>query len=139
MSSDPTTDRAVRALRTTLGVSAAACLALGAMGLAITLLTGTDSPALWPGVSLLAVGQLVMLVAVGAAGSGLRAVLRGAEPRPVTTQVRATLGVLRTVLAVALVVGVIAWILVRPSAVVAVVACGLVAAQGAVALHLLRR
>ncbi|GAA1653782.1 hypothetical protein [Georgenia ruanii] len=139
MSSDPTTDRAVRALRIALGVSAGACLALGVMGFAVALLTGTDSPALWPGVSLLAVGQLVMLVAVGAAGSGLHAVLRGAEPRPVTTRVRATLGTLRTVLAVALVLGVTAWILVRPSAVVAVVACGLVGAQGVVALHLLRR
>jgi hypothetical protein len=132
------TDRAVRALRTTLLVCAGACVALGVMGLAVALLT-QDAAALWPGASLLGAGQLAMLVAAAVAGLGLRAVLRGDEPRPVTTRVRGHLATVRTVLLVVLALGVVAWIVARPSAVVAVVACGLVSAQAAVLLHLLKR
>ncbi|WP_448073495.1 hypothetical protein [Georgenia yuyongxinii] len=130
--------RAVRALRTTLQVSAGACVALGIMGLAVALLT-EDTSALWPGATLLGAGQLAMLVAAAVAALGLRAVVRGAEPRPVTTRVRGHLATVRTVLAVVLALGVVAWILVRPSAVVAIVASGLVSAQAAVLLHLLKR
>ncbi|TRW43437.1 hypothetical protein [Georgenia yuyongxinii] len=132
------TGRAVRALRTTLLACAGACFALGVMGVAVALLT-EDTSALWPGATLLGAGQLAMLVAAAVAGLGLRAVVRGAEPRPVTTRVRRHLATVRTVLAVVLALGVVAWIVVRPSAVVAVVATGLVSAQAAVLLHLLRR
>ncbi|MFH5821969.1 hypothetical protein [Georgenia sp. AZ-5] len=130
--------RAVRALRTTLMVCAGACLALGAMGLAIALLTGTGGPVL-PGLTMLAAGQSVALAAAAVAGLGLRRVLRGAEPHAVTTAVRARLGTCERVLAAALVLGGAGWVALRPGAVVAVVACALVSAQLAVVLHLLRR
>ncbi|WP_193312878.1 hypothetical protein [Georgenia subflava] len=132
-------DRAARALRVTLLVTAGACLGLGAMGLALALLTGTDSSALWPGLTLLALGQLVALVAAAVAGTGLRRVLAGAPPREVTTRVRARLGHLSTALVALLAVAAAGWILARPSAVVAVLACALVSVQLAVVLRLLRR
>ncbi|UNX54474.1 hypothetical protein MF406_16495 [Georgenia sp. TF02-10] len=131
-------ERAVRALRTTLLVCAGTCLALGVLGLALTVLT-TGSATRWPGLSLLATGQLLALVAAAGAWAGLRRVLAGAPPAAVTAGVRRLLRVLRTVLVVLLVAGVVGWLVARPSAAVAVVACALVSGQAAVVLHLLQR
>lgn len=135
---DTAVARAVRALRTTLVACAGACVALGLMGAALVLLT-EDSGTLWPGLSLLAAGQVAGLLGAVAAGLGLRQVLTGTEPRPITRRVRAVLGHLGTVLAVALGAGAAAWILARPTAWVAVLACALVSAQVVVLLRFLRR
>lgn len=130
--------RAVRALRITLLVCAGACVVLGLMGAALVLLTGDDS-SLWPGLTLLGAGQLVGLLGAATAGLGLRRVLTGTEPQVVTPRVRAALGGLSTTLAVVLAVGAVAWIVARPSAWVAVLACALVSAQLVALLRFLRR
>ncbi|WP_143427032.1 hypothetical protein [Georgenia soli] len=135
---DAAVARAVRALRITLLVCAGACVALGLMGAALVLLTA-DSGALWPGLTLLAAGQVAGLLGAAAAGLGLRRVLTGTEPQPVTRRVRATLGRLGTALAVALAAGAAVWIVVRPTAWVAILACALVSAQLVVVLRFLRR
>jgi len=130
--------RAVRALRTTLLVCAGVCVALGLMGAALVLLTD-DTRSLWPGLTLLAAGQVAGLLAAVSAGLGLRRVLTGTEPHRVTPRVRAALGRLGTALAAALAVGATAWIVLRPSAWVAVLACALVSAQVVAVLRFLRR
>ncbi|MCK6209769.1 hypothetical protein KZX45_04345 [Georgenia sp. EYE_87] len=130
--------RAARALRIALLVCAGACVALGLMGAGLALLTRDDA-ALWPGLTLLGVGQLAGLAGATVAGLGLRRVLTGSAPRDVTPRVRATLGRLGTVLGAVLVTGAAAWILARPSAWVAVLACALVSAQLVAVLRFLRR
>ena len=130
--------RAARALRVALLVCAGACVVLGLMGAALALLTGDDA-ALWPGLTLLGAGQLAGLVGAAVAGLGLRRVLTGSAPRDVTPRVRSTLGRLGTTLGAVLVIGAAAWILVRPSAWVAVLACALVSAQLVAVLRFLRR
>lgn len=132
------TTRAARALRITLTATAAACIVLGVIGLAVAMLAGSDDEVLWPGLSLLALAQLVALLAAGTAGWGLRRLVRGAEPRAVTARVRATLRVLEHALLVLLVLGAAAWIVVRPAAAVSAVSCAVVGAQLALVLHLLR-
>ncbi|WP_341360204.1 hypothetical protein V5H98_02975 [Georgenia sp. M64] len=130
--------RATRALRTTLLATAGASVALGVLGLLVAVLT-SGSSTMWPGVSLFAVGQLVALTAAALTWRGLRRVVAGAAPRTVTTAVRSWLGRLAVAELVLLAVVAGAWLLLRPEAVVAVVACVLVSAQLAALLHVLRR
>ncbi|WP_127132073.1 hypothetical protein [Georgenia sp. SYP-B2076] len=142
MSETGTTEAAARAasvLRTTLAGCVGACLALGVMGLALTALTGADGAVAWPGVSLLGLGQLLALVAAAVAGWGLRRVLAGDAPRAVTARVRSALGRVEQALLVLLALGALAWVVARPEATVAILACALVSAQVAAVLHLLRR
>lgn len=130
--------RSARALRITLVATAAACIVLGLIGLGVALLAGSDDEVMWPGLSLLALAQAVALVATGAAGWGLRRLLRGDEARHVTDRVRAVLRVLEIVLLVLLVVGAVVWIVARPATTVAVVSSAVVGAQVALVLHILR-
>jgi hypothetical protein len=134
---EETVARAVRALRIALLVCAGACVVLGLMGAALVLLTDDDA-LLWPGLTLLGLGQLAGLVGAAVASLGLRRVLTGSDPREVTPRVRATLGRLSIVLGVVLAIGAVAWIVVRPSAWVAVVACALVSVQLVALLRFLR-
>ncbi|GAA4418509.1 hypothetical protein GCM10023169_08170 [Georgenia halophila] len=129
--------RAVRALRTALLVTAGACVALGILGASLVLLSGATDP--WPGLTLLLTGQVVALVAALVSAVGLRRVLRGDERGAVTARVRSAYGVLASVLAALLIAGVTGWVLVRPDAWLAVVACALLTAQLVAVLRYLRR
>lgn len=132
------TAKAARALRITLFSAAAACIVLGVIGLGIALLAGDHDEIIWPGLSLLALAQFVALIATGTAAWGLRRLVKGAEPRPVTDRVRTTLRALEYALLILLVIGAAVWIVVRPSVAVSAVSSAIVGAQVALVLHLLR-
>lgn len=129
--------RSLRALRSALLATVGACLALGALAIGVVLLTGTGTALLWPGLSVLAGGQLLALVAAAVTALGLRRVLLGDEPAAALA--RTALGLrrlARLVLAVC-VAGVVIWGVLRPEALVVTTACALVAAQAAAVLHVL--
>ncbi|MDD9207747.1 hypothetical protein PU560_14925 [Georgenia sp. 10Sc9-8] len=129
--------RSLRALRGALLATVGACLVLGALAVGVVVLTGTDDALLWPGLSLLAVGQLLALVAAAVVALGLRSVLVGGLPAAALARTASRLRRLARLVVVACVVGVVVWGLVRPEALVVTVACALVVAQVPAVLHVL--
>lgn len=131
--------RGIAALRAVLTTVVAGVLALGVMALALVLLVGPDSGLLWPGVSVLLVGQAVGLVAAALAGWALRQVLVGQDP----ARARATLARRLRPTAIALVTACLAtaagWGITHAGALVPALVCAVVAAQLAVVLEVLRR
>lgn len=131
--------RGLGALRTVLATVVAGSLGLGVVALALVMLVPAGSPLLWPGVSVLMVGQAFGLVAAGLTGWALRAVLTGADPH----EHRAALGRRFRTTAIAVVAAcaatALAWALVDASGLVPALVCALVAGQLAVLLEALRR
>lgn len=131
--------RGITALRAVLAIVVAGVLALGVMALALVVLVSPGSDLLWPGVSVLLVGQAVGLVAAAFAGWALRAVLVGQEPARARAALARRLRPTAIGLVVACLATACAWGLTDAGALVPALVCAVVAAQLAVVLEVLRR
>lgn len=140
MSESSSEPRAIRPLRLTLLTTAGAAVAYGVLGVALTVMSGETNP--WPGVSLLLIAQAVALA--GAIGAGLawrRALeaLEAPEQLPaITSRVRGLLSLLLRIHGALLILGVTVWMILRPEAWLAILACAAVAAQLLAVLRFLR-
>lgn len=131
--------RGIRALRAALAIVVAGTLALGVLALALVALVPPGSDLLWPGVSVLMVGQLLGLLAAGLAGWALRSVLAGADPAAAVAGLAGRFRTTAIALVVACLTTSLAWALVDAAALVPALVCAAVAAQLAVVLEVLRR
>jgi len=131
--------RAIRALRDAVVGCGAACLGLAVVAAAILALSGSDTTLVGPAVSVLGGGQLLAITGAVVGALGLRAVLAGRPPaRTLATTSARLRWVQRAVLAWC-VVAVAAWTVADPATAVLTLALGVVSAQLAIVLVLVRR
>ncbi|ROR72426.1 hypothetical protein [Bogoriella caseilytica] len=140
MSAPSSEPRAVRPLRITLLTTAGAAVAYGVLGVALTVMSGETNP--WPGVSLLLVAQAVALAGAVGAGLAWRRALQSLETPEhlpgIAAGVRGLLSLLLRIHGALLILGVTVWMIARPDAWLAILACAAVAAQLLAVLRFLR-
>ncbi|ACQ81529.1 hypothetical protein Bcav_3286 [Beutenbergia cavernae DSM 12333] len=139
--------RSVRAATQALGVLAATTLVLGLVGAGALRMAGVEASAsdpagatLLPGVTMLGLGQLTALVGAGLAGWVLLYLLRDrvTDPTRAVRGLSRALGICAWVCVAACVVGIAAWAIVRPGAILPAVLGSLVSVQVAVVIGVLR-
>ena len=131
--------RAIRALRDAVVACGAACLGLAVVAAAILALSGSDPTLVGPAVSVLGGGQLLAIVGAVVGALGLRGVLAGRPPAQTLTVTSARLRRVQLAVLVWCVVAVATWTVVEPATAVLTLALGVVAAQLALVVVLVRR